>query len=165
MATGTAVSVEEYLRTSYKPHCEYVDGRLVPKAMGTKKHAILQTEIAALLRAAFRNYLTSVELTVRISDKKYLIPDITVERRDQSQDPYPVFPVHLCIEILSPDDRLKDALGKCEDYHAWGTLYAWVIDPLTRRAWQYTKGEQPREVEELLAGEIHLPVAELFSAL
>ena len=95
MAAGTAVSVEEYLRTSYEPNCEYVDGRLVPKALSTRKHARLQTEISALLRAAFPDFEVSVELTVRVSQQKCLIPDVTVERRDQSQDPYPVLPVHL----------------------------------------------------------------------
>src|SRR5258706_13518052 len=29
----------------------------------------------------------------------------------------------LAIEILSPDDRLRATLAKCEEYHAWGTPY------------------------------------------
>ena len=165
MTAGTAVSVEEYLRTSYEPSCEYWDGVLVPKAMGTKKHGRLQFRIAALIQETFPQYEATPELTVRVTPKKYLIPDVAVERRDQSQDPYPVSPIHVCIEILSPEDRLKEVLTKCETYHVWGTPYAWVLDPLARKAWQYTKGSEPIEVDELQAGDIRLTASEIFSAL
>ena len=42
MASQTLTPVDEYLRTSYKPACEYIDGELRPKAMGTKKHGKLR---------------------------------------------------------------------------------------------------------------------------
>src|SRR5882724_10683600 len=108
MTTGIAVSVEEYLRTSYEPACEYVDGVLVPKAMGTRKHSKVQGRILVLIEAAFPHYEAMTELTVRITKRKYLIPDLAVDLRDHAQDPYPVSPVHLCIEIVSPDDRLRE---------------------------------------------------------
>ena len=168
MITGTPVSVEEYLSTSYEPRCEYIDGALVPKAMATWKHGRLQLSIAVLIEKAFPHYDAIPELTVRITEKEYLIPDLGVDRRDRRQDPYPVWPIHLSIEIVSPDDRLNELLSKCETYHAWGVPHAWVIDPQTRRAWQYSKGEEPREVDslgELLAGDIHIRVADIFSAL
>ena len=164
MTTGTPVSVEDYLRNSYEPNCEYIDGLLVPKAMGTKKHGRLQHRIAILIETAFPHYETTPEFTVRISEGKYLVPDVSVELRDNSQDPYAVLPIHLCIEILSPDDRLKAVLTKCEDYHTWGTIHTWVIDPVNQKAWQYTKGDEPREVRELRAGDIHLQVSDLFGA-
>ncbi len=34
MATGALVSVDEYLRTSYRPDCDYVDGILVERNVG-----------------------------------------------------------------------------------------------------------------------------------
>ena len=168
MTTATPVSVEEYLRTSYEPNCEYVEGVLVPKAMGTKKHGRLQLRIANLIGNAFPHYEVTPELTVRVTRTQYLIPDLTVERRDQSQDPYPILPVHLCIEILSPDDRLEAALKKCETYHAWGTPHTWVLDPVTRRAWQYSSGTRAVEIEaggELTAGDIHLRLSDIFAVL
>ena len=109
------------------------------------------------------------ELTVRITGKKYLIPDLAVDRRDLAQDPYPITPVHLCIEIVSADDRLPEVLAKCETYHSWGCPHAWVIDPQTRRAWQYSKGSSATEIDpasgELTAGDIHLLVSDIFAAL
>jgi len=81
------------------------------------------------------------------------------------QEPYPVRPILLCVEILSPDDSLAQTLAKCEAYHAWGTPDAWVIDPVNERAWQYTKGSAAHEVDrsgELRAGAIHIPLADIF---
>jgi len=38
----TLVPVDEYLRTSYSPDCEYVDGRIVERNLGEKGRSILQ---------------------------------------------------------------------------------------------------------------------------
>jgi Uma2 family endonuclease len=169
MTDRTMVSVEEYLRTPYEPSCEYVDGLLVPKALGTRRHGKLQGRIALLIEAAFPHYEAIPELTVRISRTKYLIPDVAVDRRDRAQDPHALLPVHLCIEIVSPDDRLPEVLAKCETYHAWGTPHTWVIDPQTRRAWQHSKGSSALEIDaatgELAAGDIRIRLSEIFAVL
>ena len=170
MTTGTAVSVEEYLRTSYKPNCEFVDGVLVPKAMGTRKHSKVQTRIHDLIEKAFPHYEAMTELTLRINDRKYLIPDLAVDLASRPQDPYPLSPVHLCIEILSPGDRVAEAFAKCEAYLAWGVPYAWILDPQTCKAWEYSKESgAPIEIHpadgELAAGEIRILLSEIFAVL
>jgi hypothetical protein len=44
-------------------------------------------------------------------------------------------------------------LGKCEEYHAWGVRFCWVIDPVKRTAWEYhSDGESVRAQEPLWAG-------------
>ena len=42
MATSTQVTVEEYLRTSYHPDCEYVDGEVLDRNVGRKRHSKVQ---------------------------------------------------------------------------------------------------------------------------
>ena len=42
MATLTAVPVEEYLRTTYHPDMEYVDGQLLERHVGEQYHSMLQ---------------------------------------------------------------------------------------------------------------------------
>ena len=80
--------------------------------------------------------------------------------------PYPTDPVQLCCEILSPEDRLGAMLGKCEEYHAWGVPFCWVIDPVKRTAWEYHKGLEPvRAIAELRAGELAVELEKLFSKL
>ena len=44
------------------------------------------------------------EITVRLSPTKYLDPDVSAAKHIES--PYPTEPVLLCIESLSPEERL-----------------------------------------------------------
>ncbi len=102
-------SVEEYLRLSEKPTCEYRDGVLYPKAMPAKFHSELEFMLVLMLR----------KLGLEA------VPEVAVL---------------LCCEILSPEDRLGTMLATCEEYHAWGVPYCWVIDPVMRTAWEYHAG-------------------------
>src|SRR5260370_38496473 len=111
MATAALVSVEEYLATTYKPACDYVDGVLYQKPMLTRKHSRTQGRLIQLM-VNFPDFEANPELTVRIRPGKYLVPDLAVQHRDHIQDPYPTEPVHPCAEILSPDDRLSAAIPK-----------------------------------------------------
>ena len=162
MSSTTLVPVEEYLRYSEKPNCEYNDGVIYPKAMPTKLHSIIQFAVMMLLRG--QGVRPFPELTVRISPTKYLVPDVAVA--GNFPGPYPTEPVRLCCEILSPEDRLGAMLGKCEEYHAWGVPFCWVIDPVKRTAWEYHSGAEPvRVTETLRAGELAVQLDELFSEL
>ena len=51
MASRTLISVEEYLRTSYRPDCDYVDGEVLERNVGEKSHAKLQKAILLFLSA------------------------------------------------------------------------------------------------------------------
>jgi Uma2 family endonuclease len=92
------------------------------------------------------------------------VPDVAVA--DDFPGPYPTEPVLLCCEILSPEDRLGAMLAKCDEYHAWGVPFCWVIDPVKRTAWEYHSAAEPVKVAETLrAGELSVNLGELFSAL
>ena len=162
MSTAVLIPVEEFLRLSEKPTCEYRDGVLYPKAMPTKFHSELEFMLVLMLR---KLGLEAVhELTVRLSPTKYLVPDVVAA--PVLQNPYPTEPVLLCCEILSPEDRLGTMLAKCEEYHAWGVPYCWVIDPVKRTAWEYHAGAEPvRASGALRAGEYAAGLDELFSAI
>jgi Uma2 family endonuclease len=164
MSTAALVSVEDYLHRTEKPYCEYMDGVLHPKAMPTKLHALAQYMLVVLLRRQGVEALA--EMHVRLSSTKYLIPDVIAA--PVIQGPYPTEPVLLCIEILSPDDRVGAMLAKCEQYHAWGVPFCWVVDPEKQTAWQYHSGGEPEHLERggtLTAGELIVHLEELFSEL
>ena len=91
-------------------------------------------------------------------------PDVAVV--DSFPGPYPEKGVRLCCEILPPEDRLGTMLAKCEEYHAWGVPFCWVIDPVKRAAWEYHSGGEPvRASDKLQAGAIAIGLVELFAAL
>ena len=162
----TLIPVEEYLQSSYDPSREYRDGVLTPKTMPTRKHARLQGRLFKLIDDGFPDFEAATELTVCLREGRYLVPDVAVERCDRVQDPYPVEPIHLCIEILSPGDRLSEVIAKAEEYHEWGVPTVWIIDPEERSAWQFTRGHGLREVRAgstLEADPISLPLDAVFN--
>ena len=166
MSTATLVSVEEYLRLTEKPYREYRDGVPFPKSTPTWSHGAVQVMLAMLLHKA--GLRAGSEVSLRMSPTKVLIPDVIADvmAARSMQDPYPTEPVLLCCEILSPEDRLGPTLVKCEEYHAWGVPFCWVVDPVKRTAWEYHSGDEPvRAVGSLRAGKIDVSLSELFSAL
>lgn len=116
----------------------------------------------------FAAFEPASEVTVRMREGRYYIPDVIAQRRDHIQDPYPTEPVALCVEILSPDDHMSEVLAKCEDYHAWGVPTTWILDPDREQAWEYRAGQRLKEVapdDSLTAEGISIPLAEAFSVL
>jgi len=162
MSAKAIVSVEDYLRRTEKPYYEYVDGVLYPKAMATTLHALVRFMLQVLLRRQGVEALGDVH--VRLSPTKYLIPDVIATSK--LEHPYPAEPVLLCVEILSPEDRVEATLAKCEQYHTWGVPFCWVIDPEKQTGWQYHSGSEPERVERggtLTAGELSVRLEDLFS--
>ena len=159
MATTAHVSIEEYFAYSGKPNCEYLDGVLRPKAMGTYEHGRVQIRIGQLLQEL--GYKAAAEWTVRISPTKFLVPDVAADTHVGS--PYPDRPVLLCVEILSPEDRASETFKKCELYHAWGVPYCWVIDPVDEIGWEYHRGGSVEQCTGALnAGTIQIPLSAVF---
>ncbi len=96
------------------------------------------------------------------------VPDVAVQRREAIQDPNAKLPIYLCVEILSPRERLGEMLAKGEAYYNWGVPYFWVMDPETWIAGSYAKGEHPKEVAvdgELTAGKISIAMVEIVSEI
>lgn len=170
--TVPQVSVEEYIARfvagGEKPTCEYVDGELIPKSMGTKAHAQVQGNLVVVIRNRYDEHFSPLpELTTRLREKQFYVPDIAVEEVANpivGRYPGPKNPVHLCVEILSPPDRPGKMFGKCEEYHLWGVPYCWVIDPERKVAWEYFPNDvEPRRVSErLTAGLIDLLLTDVF---
>jgi Uma2 family endonuclease len=134
MATITSVPVEEYLRTTYEPDAEYVDGQLVERNVGEYLHSMLQGLIIGVLvgRARERRFRTLPECRVRVSDApRYRIPDVSVKAIPHETDSILTCP-DLAIEIMSPDDAASDLPIKIGDYLAAGIPHIWVIDPYKR---------------------------------
>lgn len=167
MATVVGVSLEEYLRTDYEPECELIGGGLFPKPMGTLQHRETERWIERLMERYERMGLgrTVHELSIRKGDD-VLVPDVVFVRSGARYERGILMdPPLLCVEILSPSQRLSVLFAKCEMYHTWGVPYCWVADPIGKLAWEYHQGAPVRllsEEESLTAGEIKIAMRELF---
>lgn len=166
--SATLISVHEYLQAGCKPACEYRDGVLTPKPMPTRKHSQAQFRINSLIDASAPGFEAGPELTLRLSAGRFLVPDIAVQQKDRIQDPYPTEPIHLCVEVLSPEDRLSAVIAKGEEYHAWGVPTVWIVDPERRLAWEFSRERGLREVPpggSLNADPIKIALSDVFPAL
>ena len=170
MATGTLVSVEEYLHTSYRPDCDYVDGVVEERNVGEYEHSSLQMGIGAYFfyRQKAWNIRVLTEQRVQVKKTRFRIPDLCVILGRSLQPPIIVEPPLICIEILSSEDRMVRLQERIDDYLAFGVPNIWVIDPMSRRAFVYT-AEGSREAKDGILRtqnpELVVPLAEVFESI
>ena len=142
------LSLEHYLESAYEPDCDYVDGYLEERNVGEWDHSRLQTKIGAYFIANYEalGMRAATELRLRVASDRVRIPDLCVFLTDP-RERVPSTPPFLCIEILSPEDRMSRLEVRINDYLAMGVRYVWIIDPETRQAFTATAAEGLREVK------------------
>jgi len=161
------VSVEEYLHTDYSPDCDYVDGVLVERNVGEIPHAKAQRKLVIhfFLHEKQWNGFALQECRVQISSTRFRVPDVCVVIGAEPEGRFLTTPPFLCIEVLSPEDRLSRTQQKIDDYLRFGVPYVWLVDPYERRAWIYTQ-DSIREVRDgflrTADPEWMVPLAEIF---
>jgi len=140
MSTATAVSLKEYLNTSYRPDCDYLDGELLERNVGEWDHSRLQMLLSQYLFSREKQWGIVVvpEQRVQVKARRFRVPDITVIAGDPPAGPIITKPPFLCIEILSPSDRLTEMQERIDDYISFGVRYVWLINPRTRQTYVYT---------------------------
>jgi Uma2 family endonuclease len=133
MATVVHIPLQEYLATSYRPDCEYVDGEVRERNVGKYEHARVQALLAAWFNLHEKAWGAQVvtEQRVQVSPARVRIPDVTLLPLGPQPDVI-VDPPLLLIEILSPDDSYSDTQERAKDYREMGVETVWIIDPKTR---------------------------------
>jgi Uma2 family endonuclease len=117
MSAKVMMDVDEYLHTSFEgPDCEYLDGEVVERNMGELPHADVRTTLAVLLRALRKQLGIRVvtDVRIRITPRRFRIPDISVLRDDNTGGRVPTIPPFLAVEILSPEERMTRVLPKIQ---------------------------------------------------
>jgi Uma2 family endonuclease len=167
MSSRTLISVETYLASSFRPDCDYVDGHIEERNLGEWGHSEIQGELLAYLLGRYRKDGVRVmpELRVQVKPQRFRIPDICVLLKDPGEKVL-TKPPFLCIEILSPEDRMTRIEERINDYLDMGVPYVWVLDPQTRKASFATSTAGLREVTGgVLRTEnpvLEVPLSEIF---
>ncbi len=161
------ISEDEYLHTSYSPDCDYVDGIVLERNFGQFDHAFLQRFLAALFFNHEREWevLGLPEQRLRVRPGKYGVPDLMALPLDYNRAQIVSIAPLLCIEILSPDDRMPRILERCWEYNELGVPETWIFDPETKRAFvgkDSTVTEMPA-CSILRCGKITISLMELFA--
>jgi Uma2 family endonuclease len=171
MATTTALlSIEEYLRTEYRPDCDFVDGELEERNVGELDHNRIQLLVASwfLNHEQEWNIESIPEQRTRVSKSRVRIPDVCLVSRDISVEQVSVTPQLLCIEVLSPEDRLSRITKRMDDFAAMGVRNLWIIDPQQRIGYIYSPPDNLKLVTERLTipeTPIYLDLPALFAGL
>ncbi len=131
MGTKAAISVEEYLHSSFPGvDCEYRDGELVERSLPVYSHGRTQSRLGAFF-GLLRNELSvhpTAETRMKLREGLYLIPDVSVFWPSEPIE-VPDSPPLVAIEVLSPEDRLTAVREKLAEYRAWGVPHVWLVDP------------------------------------
>lgn len=141
MAT-TLVPLAEYLHTSYRPDCDYIDGTLLDRNVDQYEHARLQGLIVTALMNREREWRIHVLTAqrVRIRETRYRVPDVVVLAEDAPRPRVIEQAPLLCIEVLSPEDRLSEIAERANDYQTLGVEQTWIFDPVQKRVYVYSAG-------------------------
>jgi Uma2 family endonuclease len=170
MATNTLVPVSEYLRTAYSPDCDYVDGEIQERNLGEQDHSDLQTQFVHLLTGSqCRKYIrVNSEIRVQVSRDRFRVPDVCIRLRSAPSEQIVAHAPLLCIEVLSPEDRVSRVRDRVRDYLDMGVREVWVADPASRSVAVYSGATST----EHTAGDLTVPdtpvvlaLADLFKVL
>ena len=96
---------------------------------------------------------------------RFRIPDVWVVVGNPAEQIL-TKPPFLCIEVLSPQDRMSRVQVRVDDYLKMGVPYVWVLDPKTKTAWTITPElgwrEEKSGVLKTAGPDIEVPLVEIF---
>jgi Uma2 family endonuclease len=160
------ITEEQYLTDPEFEHCEFVEGIVVERNLGTKPHARIQGKCVRKLDEYLDTHpggYAVVELhsrlkvrgrtRFRVSDAAVVLADESVEQRYLERSP------DLVVEVRSPEDSLTAQLRKMDDYFENGCRLAWLILPEESSVIILAPGAAPRTATagEMLDGGEVLP--------
>jgi len=163
--TPTFVPLREYLETSYRPDCDYLEGELLERNVGEWDHSRLQVLLSSYLSNREKQWGILVVLAQRlqVKSRRFRVPDIAVLTSPPSGQ-IVTEPPFLCIEILSRSDHMEEMQERIDDYLEFGVRYVWLINPRKCRAFVYN-AEGVREVKDGILytanPDLHVSLAEL----
>ncbi len=136
---GNKLTLEEFLSLpGGDVNYEFVDGHAVPKVSPKFFHSTLQLTLGMLLHVWCKGkgrVGSEWAILLKRKGKDWApVPDLTyvsyerLPKSWQRNEACPV-PPELVIEILSPDQTMKEFEEKARDYFAAGVLRVWIVDP------------------------------------
>ncbi len=140
-AVAVRMTLEEYLHTTFRPDVEFVDGVIEERNVGEWEHGGLQGILTRMLGAIEEEWgvFVTPELRTQTGATRFRVPDVSViDARDKVNRWITTAPL-LCVEVLSPEDRLNAMLKRVKDFHGMGVGQVWIFDPEAEKVWISTQ--------------------------
>jgi Uma2 family endonuclease len=143
------LSLESFLKLpETEPASEYIDGRVIQKAMPQGEHSAIQTELSPAINAVVRSRQVArafSELRCTFGGRS-TVPDVSVylwSRIPRKEDGgianvFAIAP-DWTIEILSPDQSQSKVTKNILHCLEHGTQMGWLIDPSERCVFVYLR--------------------------
>ena len=181
--TKPAMTVAEYLEWEERQEIkhEYIDGDIIEMSGGTGNHSKIAMNIALALGGLvnlMRYVFHSGNMRIRISDSRYVYPDLSLVRkpeRFQDESELALLNPVFAVEVTSPSSRIKDRVDKLEYYLEVPSIEAYLIidhdrprADLYNRAvegWRRRVYDQPGSVIPLDALNCELPLERVYRGL
>lgn len=128
-----------YLRSSFEPDAEFVNGVIKERQQAEFDHADWQQAILSWFaqHLAEWNIRCVPSLRVRVRDRRYRVPDVVVLDRANPKEQVVTRAPLAVFEVLSPEDTVRELDEKLDDYAAMGIARIVVVDPKTGVFKQY----------------------------
>jgi Uma2 family endonuclease len=142
-AQSSLIPVEEYLRMTSDPDCEYVDGVIEERAVGEYDHATWQAILVTFFTARQdqMGIHARPELRVQVAPRRFRVPDVTLLSRKAPREQIITHAPLAVFEILSPEDTMTRMLEKLADYERMGIAAIRVIEPTRQLFYRYGQGQ------------------------
>lgn len=167
-AAQLPVSVSEYLDSSYRPDCDYVDGIIEERNLGEFDHAAMQRALLRWFLQQERTFglVAYPELRIQASPSRFRVADICVLAASAPREQVIQTPPVAVIEILSPADRVARYMERLQDYRSMGIPNIWIVDPGRRCGFDFSSGQwrQTTAFTEQATG-LHLDLSALFTSI
>jgi Uma2 family endonuclease len=160
------ITLEEYLTTVYRPDCDYVDGEVLERSWGDRSHGRMKVVLGSYFFVRRKELSIEVYpgLRIQVKPNRYRVPDLCVVLGSTTENIL-TRPPFLCVEILSPEDRMSRVWDRIHDFFEMGVANVWVIDPENRVAHIASPaGDLHRVAEALRTTDpvLEVPLSEIF---
>lgn len=142
MSSQATIPLREYLRRTYRPDLDFLEGELRGRHLGERPHALLHAYLVRKLTAfetvCSARVVASPRLHVR--HNRVRVPDACVVARSAYRNRVIGKPPLLCVEVFSSNETLEEMAERISDYVEMGVGSVWAVDPWTRVSYVYANG-------------------------
>src|SRR5437868_9199090 len=162
------MSVEEYFELEENhpdTRYEYLDGYVYMMSGGSANHATIGGNIYVILRNLLRGGPCRVynsDMKVRVSEKRYLHPDVTVscDPRDRGTAGLIQSP-RLVVEVLSPSTEARDRGRKLQCYLACPSIEEYLLVDVRSMRIEIYRKEQTKWIYDAFGADDEVELASL----
>lgn len=140
MVATRSISIEEFETAALEGRWELIDGELVEMTPSADESSSIGATIIFLLgsfvrpRGLGRLYSADGGFVLFPDRPTVRVPDAAFVRADRmpqgkARQSFPRLAPDLAVEVLSPSDRMADALAKIAMYLDAGVRLVWLVDP------------------------------------